>query len=67
MARVGFLLANIKIMLTKHEVLKELKRLGVKESLLLEFYLKDFERYLEFNHGLKLIEWKRPKRIPKTR
>ncbi len=54
-------------MLTKDEVLTELKRLGVKETLRLELYLKDFEQYLESNHGLKLIDLKRPKRIPKTK
>jgi len=41
-------------MLTRREVLKELRRIGIKDSSLLKEYLEDFEHYLEINHGLRI-------------
>ncbi len=41
-------------MLTRREVLKELRRIGIKEPSLLKEYLEDFEHYLEVNHGLRI-------------
>ena len=40
-------------MLTRQEILRELRRIGVKEPSLLKTYLKDFEHYMEINHGLE--------------
>jgi hypothetical protein len=38
-------------MLTRHEILRELRRIGVKEPSMLKAYLEDFEHYMEINHG----------------
>jgi len=38
-------------MLTRQEILRELRRIGVKEPSLLKTYLQDFEHYMEINHG----------------
>ena len=38
-------------MLTRQEILRELRRIGVKEPSLLKTYLKDFEHYMEINYG----------------
>ena len=38
-------------MLTRQEILRELRRIGVKEPSLLKTYLKDFKHYMEINHG----------------
>ena len=37
-------------MLTRHEILSELRRIGVKEPSMLKTYLKDFEHYMEINY-----------------
>ena len=41
-------------MLTRQEILRELRRIGVKEPSLLKKYLKDFEHYMEISYGLKI-------------
>ncbi len=41
-------------MLTRLEVLSELRRVGIKEPSLLKKYLEDFEHYMRINHGLKI-------------
>jgi hypothetical protein len=41
-------------MLTRREVLSELRRIGIKEPSLLKKYLEDFEHYVAINHGLKI-------------
>jgi hypothetical protein len=41
-------------MLTKREVLNELRRIGVKEASLLKEYFEDFEHYFRISHGLKI-------------
>ena len=41
-------------MLTRDEVLSELRRIGVKEPSLLKKYLDDFEYYMRVIHGLKI-------------
>ena len=38
-------------MLTRREILNELRRIGIKEPSRLETYLKDFELYVQVNHG----------------
>jgi hypothetical protein len=38
-------------MLTRHEILKELLRLGIHEPLRMKKYLREFERYMATNHG----------------
>jgi hypothetical protein len=45
-------------MLTRHEILSELRRIGVKEPSMLKIYFKDFENYLRTNHGLKITTTK---------
>jgi phage terminase small subunit len=41
-------------MLTRREVLNELRRIGVKDPALLKKYCDDFEHYMEINNGLKI-------------
>ena len=41
-------------MLTRREVLNELRRIGIKEPSLLKEYLEDFEHYMETTNGLKI-------------
>ncbi len=41
-------------MLTRREILHELRRIGVKEVSLLKEYLEDFEHYWELNYGLEM-------------
>jgi hypothetical protein len=41
-------------MLTRREVLAQLKRIGVKDPSLRKIYLQDFEKYMEMNYGLKI-------------
>jgi hypothetical protein len=46
-------------MLTRSDVLKELRRIGVKEPGLLKAYLRDFENYMAFHYDLKIIKSKK--------
>lgn len=46
-------------MLTRNEVLKELRRMGVKDRRLLRVYLKDFENYMISYYGLKIVDKKK--------
>ena len=41
-------------MLTRREVLNELRRIGIKEPSLLQEYLEDYEQYMEIRYGLKI-------------
>ena len=41
-------------MLTRQEVIAQLKRIGIKEPSLRKIYLQDFEKYMERNYGLKM-------------
>ncbi len=41
-------------MLTRLEVMSELRRVGIKEPTQLKKYLEDFEQYMRINHGLKI-------------
>jgi hypothetical protein len=41
-------------MLTRREVLAQLKRIGVKDPSLRKIYLLDFEKYMEMNYGMKI-------------
>ena len=43
-------------MLTRYEILKELRRMGVKETCLLKAYLRDFENYIGTHYGLKIVK-----------
>lgn len=38
-------------MLTHREILSELRRIGIKDASMLKTYLKDFELYMQVNHG----------------
>ena len=44
------------IMLSRREVLVQLRRLGVKDISLLKAYLRDFERYMKKNYGLEITK-----------
>jgi len=48
------LYATLIFMLTQRDVIAQLKRIGVKEPSLREIYLRDFEKYMEINYGLKI-------------
>jgi hypothetical protein len=43
-------------MLTEWEVLAELERIGISEPALVNSCLKEFEEYIEMNHGIKIIK-----------
>jgi hypothetical protein len=45
---------SLTFMLTRREVLAQLKRIGVKDPSLRKIYLLDFEKYMEMNYGLKI-------------
>jgi hypothetical protein len=45
-------------MLTRREVLLQLKRVGVTEASQMKIYLRDFERYMAEYHGI-VVEGKR--------
>jgi hypothetical protein len=41
-------------MLTRREVIAQLKRIGVRDPSLRKIYLRDFEKYMEINYGLRI-------------
>ncbi len=43
-------------MLSRREILIQLRRMGVKEQSLLKAYLRDFEQYMKMNYGLEIIK-----------
>jgi hypothetical protein len=45
---------SLIFMLTRQEVIAQLKRIGIKEPSLRKNYLQDFEKYMERNYGLKI-------------
>ena len=45
-------------MLTRYEILTELRRVGVEEPSLLKAYLRDFEDYIGIHYGLKIVKTK---------
>jgi len=49
---VGFIIAEFVGMLTRHEVLLQLKRVGVSEAAQMKTFLRDFEKYMAENHGV---------------
>jgi hypothetical protein len=50
------LLINHPVMLTRREVLAEFKRLGMETSSSLKNSLRDFEKYMESNHGVEIVK-----------
>ena len=44
------------IMLSRREILIQLRRLGVNEQSLLKAYLRDFEQYMKRNYGMDIIK-----------
>jgi hypothetical protein len=46
-------------MLTRREVLIQLKILGVREVSLLKLYLRDIEKYMETNYGMRIVKRKK--------
>jgi len=57
----------LNTMLTRHEVLVELRRMGVKEPSLLKIYLRDFENYMSTHYGLKIVKnKKRSNKLPRV-
>ena len=59
-----FLLHNIIVMLTRREVLMELKRLGVETPSSLKISLREFERYMGTQHGLEIVKTKKRASLP---
>ena len=45
-------------MLTRREVLLQLKRVGVTEASQMKTYVRDFEMYMAKNHGISIIKAK---------
>jgi len=43
-------------MLSRREILVQLKKLGVKDQSLLKAYLRDFERYMKENYGMEIVK-----------
>jgi hypothetical protein len=50
-------------MLTWREVLTQLKRIGANKQSSLKTYLRDFEKYMLQNYGLKLDKKKKEKTV----
>lgn len=48
-------------MLTRREVLIQLKRMGEKKQSYLKTYLRDFEYYMFTNYGLNVVKTKKQK------
>jgi len=51
-------------MLTRREVLMELKRLGVETPSSLKIFLREFERYMGTQHGLEIVKTKKRASLP---
>jgi hypothetical protein len=47
---------SLTFMLTRREILAQLRRIGIEDSSLRKIYLQDFEKYMEMNYGLKIGE-----------
>jgi hypothetical protein len=45
---------SLNFMLTRREVIAQLKRIGIKDPSLRKFHLQDFEEYMERNYGFKI-------------
>jgi hypothetical protein len=43
-------------MLSRREILTQLRDMGVKQQSLLKEYLRDFERYMKENYGLEVAK-----------
>ncbi len=54
-------------MLSRRDVLIQLRRLGVKDQSLLKEYLRDFEKYMKNNYGLEIEKKGRDKDGKKSR
>jgi hypothetical protein len=48
-------------MLTRKEVLIQLKRIGANKPSSLKTYLRDFEKYMLQNYGLRILKTKKRK------
>jgi hypothetical protein len=52
-------------MLTRRDILLELKRMGVKKPSLLKSYLRDFEKYIGNHHSFEVLKTKKSlERLP---
>ncbi len=58
-----FLRLYVIIMLTRREVLVQLKRMGVEKPSTLKTYLRDFEKYIFINYGLNVIRTKEQQKL----
>jgi hypothetical protein len=50
---------SLTFMLTRREVLAQLKRIGIEAPSLRKIYFQDFEKYMEINYGLKIGQEKK--------
>jgi hypothetical protein len=46
-------------MLTRRDILMELKRMGVRKPSLLKSYLRDFERYIGNHYSFEILKTKK--------
>ena len=53
------LLLFTSLMLSRREILIQLRDMGVKQQSLLKEYLRDFERYMKENYGLEVVKKRR--------
>lgn len=58
-------------MLTRRDILMELKRMGVRKPSLLKSYLRDFEKYIGSHYSFEVLKTKKkldrlPDQIPES-
>jgi hypothetical protein len=56
---IGSGFAQLFIMLTRRDILMELKRMGVKKPSLLKSYLRDFEKYIGSHYDFEISKTKK--------
>jgi hypothetical protein len=56
---IGSGFAQLFIMLTRRDILMELKRMGVRKQSLLKSYLRDFEKYIGAHYNFTVLKTKK--------
>jgi hypothetical protein len=54
----------MRAMMTRRDVLDQLKRVGIKDLSLLKRSCRDFENYMAVNYDYKILKKEKPIRIP---
>ena len=58
--KLAYILHNLTlIMLTRRDILMELKRMGVRKPSLLKSYLRDFEKYIGNHYSFEILKTKK--------